>query len=166
MPRRIPSYRCYKPKNLGLFIIDGKQHYLGAYGTPESLAEYNRLIQEHLARGGAPSPSPGGGLTVSELIVAFWQHAEHHYRSPEGKPTGELENFRDALRPVRQLYGRARHRASAHRPSAPSGSKWSRPAFAGRRSTPGSTASAASLLRFRKVASIMPRDVEAQQTDH
>lgn len=43
--RRIPSYRHYKPKNLGLVVIDGKYHYLGKYGTPESFAEYNRLKQ-------------------------------------------------------------------------------------------------------------------------
>jgi hypothetical protein len=36
MPRpRIPTYRRYKPKNLGLVVIDGKQHYLGKYGTSD-----------------------------------------------------------------------------------------------------------------------------------
>ncbi len=29
MPRRIPRYRRFKPKDLGLVVIDGKQHYLG-----------------------------------------------------------------------------------------------------------------------------------------
>jgi integrase len=104
---RIPSYRCYKPKNLGLVVIDGHYHYLGKYGTPESLAEYNRLIQEWLANGHA---GPGGKdrlpeLTVSALILAFWRHAEQHYRHPDGTPTGELSNLRDALRPLRKLYG-------------------------------------------------------------
>jgi hypothetical protein len=32
--RRIPRYRCFKPKNLGLVVIDGKQHDLGRYGSP------------------------------------------------------------------------------------------------------------------------------------
>ncbi len=45
MPRRrIPTYRRYKPKNLGLVVLDGKQHDLGAYGSAESLAEYVRLV--------------------------------------------------------------------------------------------------------------------------
>lgn len=48
---RIPKYRCYRPKNLGLVVIDGKQRYLGPYGSPESVAEYNRLIREWLSRG-------------------------------------------------------------------------------------------------------------------
>jgi hypothetical protein len=39
--RRIPKYRRYKPKNLGLVVINGRQHYLGAYGSPESVAEYS-----------------------------------------------------------------------------------------------------------------------------
>src|SRR5262245_22815130 len=103
MPRtRIPSYRCYKPKTLGLVAIAGKQHYLGRYESPESVAEYNRLIQQWLAGGGA-SPSrnvPVNNLTVNELILAFWsRHAEQNYRHPDGTPTGELDNYRDSLRP-------------------------------------------------------------------
>jgi integrase len=107
MPRRrIPSYRHYKPKNLGLVVLDGKYHYLGKYGTPESLAEYNRLIQEWLVSHHAPGTrtSSQQELTVSGLILAFWRHAEQHYRHADGTPTGELNNLRDALRPLRKLY--------------------------------------------------------------
>lgn len=110
MSRRIPKYRCYKPKNLGLVVIDGTQHYLGKYGSPESVAEYNRLIQEWLARGPSrPAPSiPGGGpLSVNELILSFLAgHAVLHYRHADGTPTGEVANFRDSFRPLKELYGR------------------------------------------------------------
>lgn len=104
MPRRIPTYRCFKPKNLGLVVIDGHQHYLGSYGTPESMAEYNRLIQLYLAK------RPGGGrsgsdLSVNEVILAFWDRHVDHYRRADGTPTGELGNFRDSLRPLRKLFG-------------------------------------------------------------
>ena len=44
----IPKYRCFKPKNLGLVVIGGKQHYLGKHGTSASVADYNRLVQEWL----------------------------------------------------------------------------------------------------------------------
>jgi integrase len=106
---RIPKYRHFKPKNLGLVVIGGRQHYLGRYGTPESVAEYKRLIQELLAtettsRTVATGVNPG--LTVDELLLAFWtRHAETHYRGPDGSPTGELDNYRDSLRPLRRLYG-------------------------------------------------------------
>ena len=106
MPRKVPSYRHYKPKNLGLVVINGKQHYLGRYGTPESLAEYHRLIQESLTPGSTPRPRQAekAELTVGGLLLAFWEHAEKHYRSPDGKPTGELDNYRDALRPRRIIW--------------------------------------------------------------
>jgi integrase len=47
-------------------------------------------------------------LTVNTLILAFWKHAEDHYGKPRFKSsTTELENLRDALRPLRALYGRS-----------------------------------------------------------
>src|SRR6516165_2239841 len=111
MDRRIPKYRCFKPKNLGLVVIDGTQHYLGKYGSPESIAEYNRLIQEWLARGPSlPTPdSPGhDALSVNELILSFLSgHALVHYRHADGSPTGEVANFRDSFRPLKELYGRS-----------------------------------------------------------
>ena len=108
-PRRIPKYRHFKPKDLGLVVIDGTQHYLGKYGSPESVAEYNRLVQEWLARGAPAAVSPCSGrvrLTINEVVLAFWtRFAETHYRRADGTLTGELGNFRDSLRPLRHLYG-------------------------------------------------------------
>lgn len=105
-PKNVPSYRCYKPKNLGLVVLKGKQHYLGPYGTPESLAEYNRLIQEYLATTPtvADAKAAPEGATIGEVIVAFWEHAEKHYRHPDGTPSGELVNLKVALKPLRKLY--------------------------------------------------------------
>jgi hypothetical protein len=68
---RIPKYRHFKPKNLGLVVIGGRQHYLGPYGSPESVAEYNRLIQEFLATGATSRNGADPELTVHELILAF-----------------------------------------------------------------------------------------------
>ena len=71
MPRRrIPTYRCYKPKNLGLVVIDGRQYYLGPYGSPESLAEYERLLQEFLTKevGTTIDGHTNRRITVDELI--------------------------------------------------------------------------------------------------
>jgi integrase len=106
---RIPSYRFHKASRQAVVVLDGKSTYLGGWDTAESRAEYERVIAEWLAerrhpRGtdtGAANPTP----TVNEVILAFWQHAEKHYRHADGTPTGELDNFRDALRPLRRLYG-------------------------------------------------------------
>ena len=73
-PFFIPKYRRFKPKKLGLVVIHGKQHYLGPYGSPESIAEYNRLIHEHFVDPAAgladPGPDPSAGATITQLIAA------------------------------------------------------------------------------------------------
>ena len=47
----VPKYRHYKPKNLGVVRIDGRDHYLGKFGSPESYEKYHRLLAERYARG-------------------------------------------------------------------------------------------------------------------
>ncbi len=44
-------------------------------------------------------------MAVTNVVAAFWRHAEGYYRKPDGTPTSELGTFRQALRPLRQLYG-------------------------------------------------------------
>jgi hypothetical protein len=41
---------------------------------------------------------------VNELILRYWIFAKGHYRR-DGHPTRELDNIRDALRPVQELHG-------------------------------------------------------------
>jgi site-specific recombinase XerD len=85
--------------------IDGKDHYLGEYGTAESRAEYDRLIAEWLGNGRQLAPATASdGLTVGELLVAFWRWAEAYYRDEQGEASGELSNLHTALIPLRRLY--------------------------------------------------------------
>jgi integrase len=114
LTRKLPSYRLHKPSGQAVVTINGRDHYLGAFGTPESRAEYDRIIAEYLANWqtrSAISPAIDAGsiqsndLTINEMLLAFWRHAERHYRTPSGAPSKELANFRDAFRPLRQLYG-------------------------------------------------------------
>lgn len=112
-PPRTPKYRHYKPKDLAVVRIGGRDHYLGKYGSPESHEKYDRLVAEWLVSRHQPSrplaspTSPDSSRTIknNELILAFWQHANDRYRK-HGQPTSEIKSFRTALRPVRQLYGR------------------------------------------------------------
>lgn len=48
---------------------------------------------------------------MNELILAFWQNVEQHYRHLDGTPTSEVANFRCSLKPMRELYG---HTAAAN----------------------------------------------------
>src|SRR5262249_26053528 len=109
-----PSYRRHSSGQACVTVRDltgrRREILLGTWNSPESKAEYARVLSELAAHQGRlaahqQSASAFGDLTVNELIVAFWKHAEEHYRHPDGRPTGELANLRDALRPLRRLYG-------------------------------------------------------------
>jgi integrase len=107
MSFRTPSYRLHKPTGQAVVTLNGRDLYLGKHGTPASRAEYDRLIAEWLnnGRGRPKAKNRPSELTVNEILVAFWRHAEGHYRNPDGTTSRELDNFKDALRPLRRLYG-------------------------------------------------------------
>jgi integrase len=112
MPRlthRYPSYRRHKPSNRAVVTLNGVDHYLGPWNSPESKREYDRLIGEWLARGKSQPETKADPekpeTTVEELVLAYWKHAKTHYRGANGKPTQETENIHDALKPLRRFYG-------------------------------------------------------------
>ena len=111
MPRRsTPKYRQYKPKNLGMVVIDGKAHYLGRYDSPESWQKYHRLLAEAQACVATPdarseSVADGQALRIDELLVAYWDRRVGPYYVKDGRPTSERDNIRQALRFLRKLYG-------------------------------------------------------------
>lgn len=115
---RIPSLGLHKASGQAVVRLNGRDVYCGRWGTPEAQERYQRLMAEWLAAGRAlpveaaqvmPGPAgavvgPGPGLTVTELLAAYWPFAEVHYRK-DGQRTTELDNVRDALQPLRRLYG-------------------------------------------------------------
>jgi integrase len=113
MPRlngRIPAYRHHRASGQAIVTLNGRDHYLGPHGTQVSRDEYDRLVTEWLINGRRPAAtvaaSSDSSLTVEHVIDGFWSFAQIHYRTPEGTPTSELDNMRQALRPLRRLYGR------------------------------------------------------------
>ena len=107
---RLPKYRHYTPKDLAVVRLDGKDHYLGKYNSEESREKYRRLVAEWLATSQSDLPhrptksDSDGGLTVSELILAYVKFADGYYVK-DGRPTVEPTNIRIVLRLVRRLYG-------------------------------------------------------------
>jgi integrase len=109
-PERTPKYRHYKPKDLGVVRIDGRDFYLGKYGSPESWEKYHRLLAERYARGPGAAPRAGGSqaepdcLTITELCVRYYRHAEGYYVK-NGKHTTQLGLIKSSLKTLRSLYG-------------------------------------------------------------
>ncbi len=102
---RIPSYRRHKPSGQAVVTLDGKDRYLGRHGSAASRAEYDRLIAEWTAQG-RRLPDSETGMTIGELILAYWRRCQGHYRKPDGSNTSELHLVRLAMRPLKELYGR------------------------------------------------------------
>jgi integrase len=107
MSKRLPKYRHHKPSGQAVVTLSGHDHYLGKWQSPESKAEYDRLVGEWLASGRQTPPRKATAVSplLSEVILAYWQHAKDYYRRPDGTPTNEVDNIRLALRPLRRLYG-------------------------------------------------------------
>lgn len=105
MPSRTapPSYRHHKARNCAVVTINGRNHYLGPFGSPESYERYARLIAGCRAVPGAGS-RPISDLSVTSLIALYWPYAKGYYVK-NGRPTGRLASVRASLRVLRALFG-------------------------------------------------------------
>lgn len=106
MPRhvnRMPEMKLHKASGQAYVRLGGKFHYLGKHGSPESRILYERTIAEWLARDRRPTMNDPAGLSVSDMLAAFMAHAVRYYRA-QGKPTGEADNFKEAVKPLFALY--------------------------------------------------------------
>ena len=104
MPRkrhRIPSLRHHKPSGQAVVTLDGRDHYLGKWGSDASQASYDSLISCWMANGRRlPQDDPRPTLTIRSLAAAYLKHAEAYYRKPDGRPTNEVCNLAASLRPL------------------------------------------------------------------
>jgi integrase len=104
LTRKPPAYSLHKPSGQARVRSEGRDYYLGTYGSRESREAYARLIAEFSKDLPPPAPAPTGP-TVSEIILAYWSHAQTYYRRADGSHTGEHLSIKAALKPLRRLYG-------------------------------------------------------------
>jgi integrase len=108
---RIPSYRLHKQSGQAIVTLSdqfGRRRdvLLGKFGTDLSRAEYARVLAEWTTGGNrVPSLASAHDLTVDEVMLAYCNHIKRDYCLPDGSPSRQLHNVKDALRPLRQLYG-------------------------------------------------------------
>src|SRR5262245_51462507 len=108
---KVPSYCHHKASGRAVVRLDGRDHYLGPYGSPESHERYARLIAEWQSRLRVDFVAPViendrriGSLTINEVMLAYVEFAAGYY-TKDDKPNQEFESIRYALRPLKELYG-------------------------------------------------------------
>ena len=85
LTNRTPTYCLHKATGQAVVRLNGKDHYLGKYVTNESQDAYDRLLAEWLAGGRRlPTAKTGDGLSVNEMLLAYWRWAEKNYRDGDG----------------------------------------------------------------------------------
>lgn len=105
LKNRLPKYRKHKASGQAVVTLDGQDIYLGPHGTQVSRSEYDRVVGEWMSNGRCLHPAGrGADITIAELIRGYWRHCKSYYRRPDGTDTGELENQKQALRPLKRLY--------------------------------------------------------------
>ncbi len=105
MPRPkndIPSYRRHRASGQAVVTLNGVDHYLGRFGTPESKAEYDRILAEWITRGRRLPETKGSGsdsLLVKELVLGYFSHLAPTL------PEVEVDKLKRALKPANELFG-------------------------------------------------------------
>src|SRR5438309_1724954 len=76
----------------------------GAFDSPESRAAFGALLLElEAAPHHVQTITPANGMTLAELLLAYLEHAERHYRTPDGQPTSEIYEVKIVVRALREL---------------------------------------------------------------
>ncbi len=102
---RPPKYALHKASGQARVRMDGKDVYLGVYGSPESHQRYGKRIEEWLRR----QDEQPSEMTIAEVSLVYLEHCKQRYRK-HGRETSEVSLIRHALR---HLVGLHRHTIAA-----------------------------------------------------
>ena len=107
MPRlttRSPKYRKHRASGQAVVTLNGKDHYLGKYDSPESKDAYQRLLAEWMtSHRQLPSTSALDAPTIDEIILAYLEFTKGYYVK-HGQATSTQQHILDAMRPLHVLY--------------------------------------------------------------
>ncbi len=99
--RHIPAYVHHKPSGQARVRINGKDHYLGVYGSSESKLEYDNLIARYLDDDVAAKPT-----TLTQLLAKWWAECKRRYgRHGKGR-FGNAVCWRPVIRLLREQHGK------------------------------------------------------------
>lgn len=85
--------------------IDGRDHYLGKFGTKESEVAYHNLMLRWKQTGNTDPPA-AEVLTVRAMFARYWRFIEAQgLYEKNGRPTNERSCMVQACRPLLRLFG-------------------------------------------------------------
>ena len=97
---RIPGYRLHPSSGQARVTLNGRDHLLGPYGSPESKEKYGRLIAEYAASGNSKNFGKPDSFLIEDLVLAYLKHAEEYYAG-----STEFKNMKLVVRPLVDIYG-------------------------------------------------------------
>jgi integrase len=98
-----PSYRLHSRSNQAVVTINGRDYYLGPYGSKESKAKYHRLKSEFIASGKSRTYGvKANDITIVELVADYVSYCKQYYGTG---PESELHRSTPVLRVLKKLYG-------------------------------------------------------------
>ncbi len=102
-----PTLQHHRASGKARVRIGGVDFYCGEHGTEAAEVEYKRLVAEWMLTGRTPtrkSERSSTSVSINELMLGFLRHAQQHYVK-NGKMTAEVDCFKSAMKPLRELYG-------------------------------------------------------------
>jgi integrase len=96
--RAVPKYGHHKPSGQARVRINGKDHWLGKYGSPQSYKKYAALIYKWEQESDVPPTQ----VTFAQMSLLYSQYAASHYMK-NGKQTSEVGLIKKALKWMNQV---------------------------------------------------------------
>ena len=87
----------YRDVLLGRFDYSRKQERVHPY--------HQRVARRRDARTSQAGHRACPDLSVAEVCLRFWKHADAYYRRVDSSPSGEIDNYQHALEFLLDLYG-------------------------------------------------------------
>ena len=101
----IPSYLFHRPTGQARVRWQGRDYYLGMYGSPESKQRYSQIVAE-ITASGSVAPSTSAHITVAELVERYDAAMQIRYaRSKPSVAKPALGKIKRVLGLVVSLYG-------------------------------------------------------------
>ena len=77
--KRTPSYRLHRQSGRAVVTLNGRDIYLGKYGSAASKKKYKQLLAEWTAGGAKISHGLESRATIAMLAADYLTHCEEYY---------------------------------------------------------------------------------------